>query len=126
MRLCALALVGLLGPIACGSGGGGAGGGDDGKFHPATDGQPVTEPVACGALIDAIQAKFQALSCVGTTRQCPEFLRAEFGSCLEYDQGTVQGCVAYYAKQTSCADLESAIDACAVEPIDGSAGKGCP
>ncbi len=124
----AFALLFLLAPLACGSGGGGTGGGgsNDGKFHPATDGKPVAEADACGALVGALQAKFQALSCVGTTRQCPEFLSSQFGSCLEYDDGTVQGCADYYAKQTTCDELQTAITGCVVQPIAGSSGKGCP
>jgi hypothetical protein len=128
MLVRALAVLCLLGPMACGGGGGGSGGGGgaDGKYHPKGNGDPIAEADACGALATAIQAKFQSLSCVGTTRQCPDFLRAQFGSCLQYDEGTVQGCADYYAMQTSCDALESAISGCVVQPIDGSSGKGCP
>ena len=129
----ALSLTVLLLP-ACGpgagagTGGSGAGGdGGDGKYHPPGNGVPMSEADACNALSQAMDADNTALMCPSTTRPCPALLRAEFTtSCLQYDQGSVQGCVAYYAAAMACDSLAAAIAACAVTPIDGSAPKGCP
>jgi hypothetical protein len=54
-------------------------------------------------------------------------LRVEFATpCLQYDEGTVQGCVAYYGMASSCDALAAAITNCEIAPIAGSAPKGCP
>jgi len=122
----------LLSLLACGSapstGTGGSGsGGSDGKFHPPGNGTPMSESDACNALSQATSADSLTLMCLSTSPTCPDLLRSEFTTpCLEYDQGTVQGCVAYYAAATTCAGLDAAIAGCAVAPIAGSAPKGCP
>ena len=116
---------------ACGSGGStgaGAGGSSgDGKVHPPGNGVATSEADACSALTDAASSLALSLGCLSTTQTCPDFLRSEFvTSCLQYDQGSVQGCVTYYGMQTTCADLATAVDDCAVTPIAGSAPNGCP
>ncbi|HVY45609.1 MAG TPA: hypothetical protein VHB21_07000 [Minicystis sp.] len=131
MRAAFLGLVSLMvAAAACGSGSGdttsGSGGGGDGKVHPTPNGKAEAEAAACQTLVGEIEAQFQSLACVGTTRQCPDFVRSQFGACLEYDEGTVQGCADYYAMQTSCDALATAIDGCVIAPIDGSEGSGCP
>jgi len=99
----------------------------DGRHHPQGNGQHVAEAAACDALVQAQQSRFTALSCVGTTRSCPDFLRAEFTTaCMEYDQGSVQGCVDYYAEATACDDLTKRIADCVVTPFRGTEPKGCP
>ena len=124
----ALLLVVQAAPGCGGSGGGSGGGGgaDDGKFHPPKNGKAEGESQACSALVGAIQARFQALSCVGTTRQCPDFLRAQFGACRQYDDGTVHGCADHYAEQMSCDDLNAAVGDCVVAPIGEGGSSGCP
>ena len=132
-RRSALALS-LLALVACGSGSnaatggsGGGSGGSDGKFHPPTNGVAMSETDACAALSQATDADSLALMCLSTSATCPDLLREEFTTpCLQYDQGSVQGCVAYYAAATTCATLDMALDGCAVTPIAGSAPKGCP
>lgn len=115
--------------LACGSGSSGtdgAGGGPDGKLHPPTNGVAMSEADACKALANEQTKDTLALSCLSTSYTCPDRLRAAFGtSCLQYDQGSVSGCVAYYAAATTCDDLAAAVDACAVSPIEGSAPGGC-
>jgi hypothetical protein len=118
---------------ACGSGpgtgsaGSGGGGGGDGKYHPPGNGVAMSEADACNALSTAQDAENSSLMCASTSYPCPALLRAQFTtSCLEYDQGSVQGCVAYDGMATTCAELATAIADCAVTPIDGSAPKGCP
>jgi hypothetical protein len=87
----------------------------------------MSEADACNTLSMAQDADNGALMCTATSRPCPTLLRAEFvTSCLQYDQGSVQGCVAYYGMATTCEELAAAIAACAIMPIDGSAPKGCP
>ena len=117
----------------CGDGGsGGSGGGSstttstDGKYRPAADGTHVTEKAACDALVSKQEKKLLALKCVGTGQTCPGFLRSEFQTaCMEYDGGSVAGCIAYYDQQSSCAALKTAIDACLVTPYPGTEPAGC-
>ena len=101
--------------LACGSsttsntGAGGAGGMNDGKFHPPPNGVHTTEQTACSELTTALSAKgaqLQMGGCVGTAPICPQFVRVQSGlTCVEYDEGSVQGCISYYDMATSCADL---------------------
>jgi hypothetical protein len=100
---------------------------DDGKYRPPGNGQRTTEALACQALVDSHSQTLLTLGCAGTSRTCPSFLRAEFGAdCLEYDKGSVDGCVAYYESKTTCADLATALDACVITDFEGSAPAGCP
>jgi hypothetical protein len=110
-----------------GSGGGGAGG-EDGKYHPAGNGQHQSQADACDALSEAQDAKSKALACTTTSRPCPTLILVQVGGteCLEYDQGSVQGCVDYYDKQATCDELAKAVDACVVTSFPGSAPNGCP
>ncbi len=99
----------------------------DGKYHPAGNGQHVSETAACDSLLNAQQAKFTSLSCVGTTRQCPDRLRSEFGaSCMEYDEGSVSGCVAYYGEAMDCDELAKRVADCVVIAFSGTQPNGCP
>lgn len=110
---------------ACGDSGG-SGGADDGLFHPEPSGVATDEAAACSALRDALDAKSVALSCVSTFRVCPSFVQSASGEqCAQYDQGTVNGCVAYYGDATDCDDLKARSESCAFEAIDGSAPGGC-
>jgi hypothetical protein len=126
LALCCCAPLALL--AACGSSdGGGAGGGGDGKVHPAGNGVAMSEADACDALSNAQSTQDLSLMCVATNQTCPDLLRSEFTTaCLQYDQGSVQGCIAYYGMATTCDTLKSSIADCAVTPIAGSAPMGCP
>jgi hypothetical protein len=129
-RLAAFAMFPTI-LVALGCGGmpasSGGSGGDDGKVHPATNGTAISETVACSTLNMAQSAQITALACVATSVDCPDLLRFEFGTaCMEYDQGSVAGCVAYYATATTCDALQTAIGVCAVAPVAGSAPTGCP
>jgi hypothetical protein len=118
--------------LACGCSGapgatGGMGGASDGKYHPAESGTPMQEAEACNTLSTAAGTDQMNLGCVSTSQGCPDLLRVEFMTpCLQYDEGTVQGCVAYYAMATTCGQLTNAIASCVIAPIAGSAPKGCP
>jgi hypothetical protein len=119
---------------ACGSSGGGAVGmtstsasTDDGKYHPPKNGVAMSESDACAALNTAQSRDNLTLQCSATTEVCPDLLRTQFGTqCLQYDQGSVNGCVAYYAMAATCDDLATAITDCEVSPIANSAPNGCP
>lgn len=101
--------------------------GDDGKYHPAGNGTHTSEEAACEALSKAQETKALGLSCAATTRPCPEFLRATFGvECMEYDEGSVQGCIAYYNEQTTCQGFNTAVNDCIVTPFPGTEPSGCP
>jgi hypothetical protein len=99
----------------------------DGKIHPPPNGTHVSETEACEALLTAQEAKIKALTCSITTRTCPALLRAVFiTQCMEYDDGSVQGCIAHYKQQVTCDGLSTAIDECLVTPYPGTEPKGCP
>ena len=125
----------LLVPLAaCGSsssggggGSGGTGGGSDGKFHPMGNGTAESETDACSALTHAASSLALSLGCISTTPTCPDFLRSEFTTaCLQYDEGSVQGCISYYGMAKTCDALSTSVSNCAVMPMAGSAPKGCP
>ena len=128
---CAAACLATALAAGCGddtTGSGGEGGKPDGKFHPAKSGVAIDETPACDALHDAVSAQQKALgNCTMTVALCPNLIRAMSGTqCAKYDQGTIDGCAAYYKAATDCADLSTRSQACAVEIIAGSAPNGCP
>lgn len=120
--------------LGCGSddaefGGSGDGGGaSDGKYHPMTEsGVRTTEDLACQRLIDSAGDKLLALGCPGTSPICPDFLRSQFSTaCLEYDEGTVTGCVDYIKGKKTCDAVRTALTECALTPFAGSEPAGCP
>jgi hypothetical protein len=100
---------------------------DDGKIRPPPSGERTTEAAACSALSDTHSKALLSVGCVGTARACPGLLRTQSGAeCLEYDKGSVDGCVAHIKAQTTCSDLGVAVEACVVFAYDGSAPAGCP
>lgn len=99
----------------------------DGRYHPPPNGQHVPEDTACSALSDAQDAKVQSLKCPITTRTCPSLLRVEFGvACMEYDDGSVKGCIDHYNAQKGCTELTEAIKECVVTAYPGTEPNGCP
>jgi hypothetical protein len=85
-----------------------------------------SEGDACKALSQAASAKFLALGCVSTTAACPDLLQAETGTpCLQYDAGSVEGCVTLFDQQSSCAALSDATQSCVPYYFTGSAPNGC-
>jgi hypothetical protein len=128
----ALAFTGCDSGDRGGSGSAGAAGspgtdaGDD-KYRPAPNGTHITEKEACEALVKKQDSRLFDLSCVGTGPTCPSFLRAQFQTaCMEYDKGSVDGCIAYYDEQTTCDALKEAFDACLITPYPGTEPAGCP
>ncbi len=130
--IASLAMLPLLAAIwpACGGESSSAtspGDAGDGKYHPEGNGEHITEDAACQALADAQSSIALNAGCVATSRPCPDLLRAVFGTaCMEYDQGSVQGCIDYYAEQTTCGALTSSFDECVVTPFPGTEPAGCP
>jgi hypothetical protein len=100
----------------------------DGKFHPPPNQVRIAEAPACDALLTAYEAQRQALGgCVITSRICPDYLHATFGAqCLQYDQGSVDGCIVYYQSKTTCDALKPALDGCVITAYPGTAPAGCP
>ncbi len=99
----------------------------DGKIRPPPNGVRTTETAACNALSDAHSDTLLGIGCVGTTRDCPSWVRTQSGGeCLQYDQGSLDGCVAHLKAQTTCADLAASIDECIVFAYAGSGPAGCP
>jgi hypothetical protein len=101
----------------------------DGRYRPAPSGEHVTEKVACEALANAQEGRRAALAgCTITQPLCPSPLRTEFSTqCMEYDGGSVDGCIAYYGEHSAtCDDLKTAIDFCVITPYPGTEPAGCP
>ncbi|MBI4703068.1 MAG: hypothetical protein HY744_18280 [Deltaproteobacteria bacterium] len=99
----------------------------DTRYHAPPNGERVSENAACEKAKQAYKEKLE--ECQGgttTTRPCPEFLRAQQGgtACLQYDQGSAQGCAEFFAQEVTCADLVE--DSCVVYVYAGSAPAGCP
>jgi hypothetical protein len=127
-------LLSALGLLACGDSGsaggdGGAGGAvpDDGRFRPDPSGVAIDEADACGRLLDAAENVRGELQCVLTLRTCPDLVRLPAGdSCLNYDEGTIDGCVDYLEASADCDELKARLESCVFLPIEGSAPAGCP
>jgi hypothetical protein len=122
----------ILSPLACGSGetagtsSSGTPDAGDGKFHPMGNGTHITEANACTTLANAQSAAVGQLGCAGTTRLCPDLLRAQFvTACLEYDEGSVQGCIKYYSEATTCDELNKNIGDCAITAFSNTMSAGC-
>ncbi|MCK6591334.1 MAG: hypothetical protein HUU21_18535 [Polyangiaceae bacterium] len=99
----------------------------DGRYYPLGNNTHISEAAACAALEDAQSSRVQALKCSITTRTCPSLLRVEFlTACMEYDEGSVQGCVDYYETKKNCTDLKDAIEKCVITAFPGSEPNGCP
>jgi hypothetical protein len=99
----------------------------DGKVHPPASGERTTEALACDTLINTHGKQMLAQGCVGTSPTCPAFLRSEFNAdCLQYDKGSVDGCLEFYKTKTTCDDLRKALDECVITAYTDSAPAGCP
>jgi hypothetical protein len=99
-------------------------GGTDTRYHAPPDGTHMGEMAACDALRNAFQDTAVQLKCSKTVRTCPGFVRANYDpDCVEYDQGSVQGCAEYYGSVASCQAL---VDTdCVVTVYPGTEPAGC-
>lgn len=108
---------------ACSSDDSSAGGGSD-VYTPAGNGVPTSEAAACQAILKADDARRAALQCGPVTRPpCPTYISKGHPACSQYDQGTVDACVAYIAGLASCGELDK--KKCVVKALDGTAPNGC-
>lgn len=103
---------------------GGSGGVDD-RYRPPASGVHISEEAACEMLRVAFQSKALALKCSKTVRTCPGFVRTLYDpDCVEYDEGSVQGCAEFYGQVFSC-DLLIESE-CVVTVYPGTEPAGCP
>ena len=78
-----------------------------------------------GKRIDGLGQKVDDLDCVMTKPTCPNLLRAHYQpACMQYDQGTVAGCVQYFSEKFLCPDLDSG--QCVLVGYPETAPSGCP
>ena len=74
----------------------------EGPTQPAGDGNPISESLACGRLTAAFAEANTRLSCSESAMSCPDFFRASNPPCLQYDEGSINGCVSAYGSAGSC------------------------
>ena len=129
-----LACVAAVPALACGdietqapattAGGGGV---DDGLVRPPANGVHITETDACARF----EAAFTQSGCPITLPKCPSLIRVVPGhdpDCVMYDEGSVQGCIDYFASQAalSCSDLTASQKTCVATVYPGTEPAGCP
>jgi hypothetical protein len=103
----------------------GSSGAVDPRIFPDPNGVPLAEADACNALQPLVQQKALELQCSKTVRPCPDFLRVQYQTtCVQYDQGTVNGCVAHFEGIQDCGALVEGN--CVLETFAGSEPAGCP
>lgn len=108
------------------SGGGQPDAGGD-PSHPPGDGKHISEADACSLLSSARAMRRIALSCTGASLTCPDLLRPMFMTpCLEYDRGSVQGCISQYFAAETCDALFKSFDECTITAFPDSQPSGCP
>ena len=105
----------------------GTGGVDDGLYHPEPNGVQITETEAC----ERFEAAFTTAGCPITLPKCPSLIRVVPGhdpDCVMYDEGSVDGCVAFFDQQAaiSCNDLTASQKACVATVYPGTEPAGCP
>jgi hypothetical protein len=102
----------------------GSTGGDDGRFRPEPSGLGIDETDACERVRVAIESTASELGCIVTLQACPNLLRATGNAaCSTYDEGTVDGCSAYFRESTSCDELDARRENCVFATIGEAA---CP
>ena len=92
-----------------------------GPFRPKGNGKAIGETAACNRYQAAIDKQRQTLSCgVSTGVACPDLiqLQASEGKCADWDEGALEGCEAFFAKQPTCDTLNK--DNCALTVIAGT------
>ncbi len=94
------------------------------KHKPPANGEYITEPEACDKLLYAVTAQRTKLGCASTTRECPNFIRAQYQpACMFYDSGSVQGCVSYFYGLSLCDDVIA--EECELTTYPETAPAGC-
>ncbi|MCC6214890.1 MAG: hypothetical protein IT376_08485 [Polyangiaceae bacterium] len=78
-----------------------------GTYQPPGSGAAVGEDAACSAIVAAEDQQSTKLHCGALTRAaCPGYIRPAGGDCFDYDQATVDACVAYIFEYDRCTDFE--------------------
>lgn len=95
-----------------------------GAVQPAGNGTAVDEEEACAAVHDALSRRATDLNCPKPKPECPDLIRPAGGdACLQYDQGTVEACVAHIGRYDSCGEFTRS--PCIVSTIPGSVSAAC-
>lgn len=94
-------------------------------YEPPTTGVGMNEYEACVTLTDALSQEATRLRCVYTSPTCPAYIRGSGApECSQYDEGSIEGCKAFYGTYTTCDDFE--LRPCQIHNIEKSEPKGCP
>jgi hypothetical protein len=137
MRLASFCLIALCAAAVAGGcttttdDGAAGSGGQAAPYTPEGNKKPISEGEACKMLSDAIE---DAAGEVGKTEpctvpvpQCPDYIRGSVPgkeACLQYDEGTILGCVEFYHSFTKCEEFKTR--PCIIAYFKGSAPLGCP
>ena len=99
-------------------------GGVDTRYHPPPNGVRISETEACMQLQTILDQKIDDLGCTMTKPTCPNLIRSYYQpACMQYDQGTVAGCVEYFAEKFQCELLDAG--ECVLVGYPETAGMGC-
>lgn len=130
IRLVGCAFAAMALSLACsgddeGSQSSAQGGMDDGKIRPDPNGVHITEAEACDRLQTAYAQRRFDLQCASQTVQaCPGFVRVVYDpDCVEFDEGSVQGCIDHWNDQHHCDLLIP--DECIATTYPGTVSAGC-
>jgi hypothetical protein len=94
-------------------------------YKPEPNGTKTSEADACDKVQAAYKSKALTLNCAATVRTCPQFLRVHYDpDCMQYDAGSVEGCVAFFKQILKCTDLVET--ACLLTAYPETAPAGCP
>lgn len=97
----------------------------DNRYHPTPNGVRISEDAACNAVRGAIVARATELACVKSLPLCKAFIVSQYQpECMQYDQGSVQGCESYFAAVATCAELVEGD--CVLTTYPETAPLGCP
>ena len=82
-------------------------------YTPKGNGKPISEADACKMLADAIESASEDVGktepCMVPIAPCPDLIRYSVPNgeqCLQYDEGSILGCVEFYHSFTTCEDFK--------------------
>jgi hypothetical protein len=97
----------------------------DTRYFPEGNGKPLMEAESCQAIQEALTDAAFRVGCVATVQQCPGMVRSIYGKdCMQYDEATVNACVAFYAKAKTCDEITP--EQCVLTAFPTTAPFGCP
>ena len=95
------------------------------KEVPPPNGVKISEKEACELLLEAFSEGRTKACGTSTLPACPQFLRSQYQpNCMQYDEGSVNGCVSYFKMLKVCDDFV-ATD-CGLTTYPDTAPMGCP